>query len=126
MKGGCHCGAIVFKTNTEPYWIGACHCTDCRKISGAPYLVFAGFNEGKVEILKGEPKQYSSSEKVNRSFCENCASPFAYTYKDSPEKYFIPVGVFDDPSSFKLQEHIFIEQKLPWISITDNLPHRRK
>lgn len=124
MEGGCHCGTIRFRTHTEPYWVGACYCIDCRKISGAPYLVFAGFNEGEVEILQGVPKHYASSEKVVRSFCEHCSSPFAYIYKESPHKPFIPVGLFDDPSSFELQEHIFVGQKLPWVHITDDLPQK--
>ena len=124
MEGGCHCGAIRFKTNTEPYWGGACYCSDCRKISGAPYLVFAAFNEGEVEVLQGTPKKYSSSEKVIRSFCETCASPFAYTYKESQDKLFIPIGVFDNPSGFTLKEHIFVGQKLPWVRITDDLPQQ--
>lgn len=124
MEGGCHCGAIRFRTDAEPYWVGACYCVDCRKISGAPYLVFAGFKEGEVQILHGKPKKYASSEKVIRSFCENCASPFAYTYKESPDEPFIPIGVFDDPSKFELKEHIFVGQKLPWICITDDLPQR--
>lgn len=124
MQGGCHCGAIRFTTSAEPYWVGACYCVDCRKISGAPYLVFAGFKEGEVTILQGVPKKYSSSEKVIRSFCENCSSPFAYTYKETPDKHFIPIGIFDDPVKFKLQEHIFVGQKLPWVCITDGLPQK--
>jgi hypothetical protein len=124
MEGGCHCGAIRFKAHKEPYWVGACYCADCRKISGAPYLVFAGFNVGEVEIIQGIPKKYASSEKVIRSFCQDCSSPFAYAYSESQDKPFITVGVFDDASIFKLQEHIFVRQKLPWVHITDDLPQK--
>ena len=124
MEGGCHCGAIRFKTHAEPYWVGACYCTDCRKISGAPYLAFAAYKEGEVEMMKGTPKQYASSEKVIRSFCEHCSSPFTYTYTESPDKPFIPLGVFDDPSGFTIQKHIFVGQKLPWVHITDDAPQQ--
>ncbi len=122
MEGGCHCGKIRFKTRTDPYWVGACYCKDCRKISGSPYTVFAGYKEGDVEILQGTPTKYASSEKVTRSFCESCSSPFAYTYSEKPNEPFIPVGVFDDPSSFKLQKHIWVSQKIPWVIIHDDLP----
>ncbi len=124
MEGGCHCGAIRFKATAEPYWVGACYCSDCRKISGAAYMVFAGYSEGEVEVTKGTPKKYASSEKVTRSFCEQCGSPFSYVYNESPEKPFISLGLFDDASSFQLQEHIFVGSKLPWISITDDLPQK--
>jgi len=125
MEGGCHCGAVRFKAKGEPYWIGACYCVDCRKISGSPYTVFAGFEDGEVEILKGTPKDYSSSEKVTRSFCENCGSPFSYRYKESSNKHFIPVGVFDDASSFAPKHHIWVSQKLPWIAISDDYPQEQ-
>lgn len=124
MEGGCHCGAIRFKTNTEPYWVAACYCIDCRKTSGSLYTVFAGYNEGEVEILEGAPKPYRSSPNVTRSFCENCGSPFSYAYTEAPDKHFIPVGVFDDAGSFKLQEHIWVSQKLPWVHISDDLPQK--
>ncbi len=122
MEGGCHCGAVRFKTSAEPYWVGACYCIDCRKISGSPYTVFAAYNEGEVQILQGTPTSYSSSPKVVRSFCKECGSPFSYTYTESPDTYFIPVGVFDDASTFKLQKHIWVSQKLPWVHITDDVP----
>lgn len=124
IEGGCHCGTIRFKATAEPRWVGACYCIDCRKISGSPYTVFAGYAEGAIEMLRGDPKKYSSSEKVFRSFCETCGSPFAYSYKASPRELFIPVGVFDDPSHFALQVHIWTSQKLPWIVIHDDLPQQ--
>ena len=124
MEGGCHCRAIRFKTTKKPFWVGACYCVDCQKISGSPYVVFAGYEAGSVEILQGFPKSYSSSEKAARSFCGICSSPFSYTHKNSPNKHFIPVGVFDNPREFKLKGHIWVSQKLPWILIHDNLPQR--
>jgi hypothetical protein len=123
-EGGCHCGKVRFKTKEDPYWVGACYCVDCRKISGSPYTVFAAYETGSIEILQGIPTNYSSSEKVFRSFCGECSSPFAYFYKDSPEKLFIPIGIFDDPQGFKLQAHIWTSQKLPWVVIHDDLPQK--
>ena len=122
MEGGCHCQAIRFKTITDPYWIGACYCSDCRKISGSPYIVYAGFNAGEVVLLKGVLGTYQSSEKVQRSFCPICHSPFSFTYKTNPEEHFIPVGIFDDPSTLAPQKHIFVAKKLPWITIHDEYP----
>lgn len=122
MEGSCHCGAIRFKVSGAPFWVGACYCVDCRKISGSPYTVFAGYEASAIEMLKGAPRGYSSSEKVVRSFCATCGSPFAYTYKTSPDKLFIPVGVFDNADNFKVQKHIWVSQKLPWVFIHDDAP----
>jgi hypothetical protein len=126
MEGGCHCGAVRFVTKTEPYWVGACYCVDCRKISGAPYTVFAGYKKDEVELLKGTPKVYQSSSGVIRSFCESCSSPFSFIYTERPDEPFLSVGVFDDPSTLKLEEHIWVSQKLPWVHITDELPQKER
>ena len=127
MEGGCHCRAIRFKATVKPFWIGACYCIDCRKISGTPYTVFAGYKKEDVEVTQGTPKVYASSANVRRSFCDVCSSPFAYGYTDtSPEKekIFIPIGVFDDPSDLSPHKHIWVSQKLPWVHITDDAPQR--
>lgn len=125
MEGGCHCGAIRFKTTAEPYWIGACHCVDCRKISGAPCTVWVGFKEGQIEMLSGTPQAYASSKDVIRSFCEHCHAPMTFTYHLRPAEHFLPSGAFDDPAALAPHKHIWIEQKLPWVIVADDLPQER-
>ena len=122
MEGGCHCGNIRFKTTNDPFWVGACYCIDCRKVSGSPYTVFAGYKRDEIEMQGAKPKDYSSSENVLRSFCGVCSSPFAYRYKNTSDKLFIPVGIFDHPESFEIQKHIWVSQKLPWVIIHDAKP----
>lgn len=122
MEGGCHCKRIQFKAEKDPFWVGACYCIDCRRISGAPYVVWAGYETDAIKVIQGSPKIYSSSEKVNRSFCENCGSPFSYQYKNQTEKLYLPIGIFDNADNFKLEKHIWTSQKLSWVHITDELP----
>lgn len=117
MEGSCHCGAIQFRVSGEPSWLGACYCTDCRKVSGAPYLAFAEFDT--VEYTKGTPKEYPSSEKVVRTFCENCGASVSFVYKENPKKLFMCIGLFDDMDKLAPQKHIFTAQKAPWILLDD-------
>lgn len=118
MKGSCHCGAIEFKVYGEPSWLGACYCIDCRKVSGAPCLAFAEFNN--VEYTSGTPKEYSSSKKVVRTFCENCGASVSFVYREHPEKLFMCIGLFDDISELAPQKHIFTSQKVPWIHLDES------
>ncbi len=122
MKGGCHCGAIRFEAQDNPEWVGACYCIDCRKISGAPYTVFADFKQENVRLFQGEAKEYFSSENVTRTFCAMCSSPLSFVYKNKPEHVFIPIGVFDDASSFAPKKHIWVSQKLPWVVVDTDAP----
>jgi hypothetical protein len=131
MEGGCYCGAIRYATDQEPEWVGACHCVDCRKISGAPYTVWAGYKHEALKLLSGEPEQFKSSERVLRSFCKNCSSPITFVYTDPNTEFeddliYIAIGTADDPGTYKLMEHIWVSQKLPWVDINDGLPQREK
>lgn len=131
MEGGCYCGAIRYKTTQEPTWVGACHCIDCRKISGTPYTVWAGYPHNAFSILRGTPKEFLSSKKVSRSFCTNCHSPITFIYTTpnvDPEDdlIYIAVGTADEPNTFKLMQHIWVSQKLTWIDINDGVPQREK
>lgn len=118
MKGSCHCGCVKFEAKGEPSWLGACYCTDCRKVSGAPYLAFAGFDS--VEFTKGIPKPYVSSEKVTRAFCDTCGASISFAYNEHPDKLFICVGLFDDINAFAPKKHIFTAQKAAWILLDEN------
>jgi len=37
-RGGCLCGAVRYRLEARPLAIDACHCNDCRKLTGAANL----------------------------------------------------------------------------------------
>lgn len=119
MTGGCYCKKIRFETNQDPFWVAACYCVDCRKISGAPYTVWVGFKTNEVKWY-GDRKVYSSSEKINRSFCESCGSSLTWEQKEKPEDTFLAAGSLDDTNTLKIQKHYWVGQKLPWVHIADD------
>ena len=48
-NGGCLCGEIRYRANVDPEWVAYCHCTMCRKQSGAPLTVSVLFPREAVE-----------------------------------------------------------------------------
>ena len=38
-RAGCACGSVRYSLKGEPFRIGICHCTDCRKESGSVFVV---------------------------------------------------------------------------------------
>ena len=54
-EGECRCGAVAFRARAEPTVVVYCHCRDCRRSSGAPISLWAGYRSEWVELTRGEP-----------------------------------------------------------------------
>ena len=40
ITGACHCGKITYEAEIDPATVSACHCTDCKRVSGGAFGVF--------------------------------------------------------------------------------------
>jgi hypothetical protein len=121
-EGGCRCEAVRVQARQKPSVVVYCHCRDCRRSSGAPVSLFAGYRVEQVEWGPGEPKVYESSSGIHRSFCAECGTPLTYEDERLPGEIYLHVGIFDDPEPFKPKVHDWISQKLGWLDIRDDLP----
>jgi hypothetical protein len=121
-SGGCRCGAIRLLASGQPLSVIYCHCKDCRRSSGAPVSLFAGYRTGQVEMERGTPKGYVSSPGIKRSFCAECGTPLSYEDRRLEGEVYLHVGVFDDPQTFEPEVHDWVSQKLSWFDLRDDLP----
>lgn len=119
--GGCRCGAVRFEAAAEPVHISFCHCSDCRRASGAPVSAFVGFGNDAV-TLTGETLKAFENGPVTRRFCGTCGSPI--TYEDSRVEgvvYFM-LGAMDAPAHYKPTVHAYVREQLPFVHMPDGLP----
>lgn len=121
-EGGCRCGSVRLRASGRPSAVIYCHCVDCRRSSGAPVSLFAGYRTDQVEIERGAPKVYASSPGIGRSFCGECGTPLSYEDERLEGEIYLHVGIFDDPEPFEPEVHNYVSQKLPWFDLRDDLP----
>lgn len=75
-------------------------------------------------VWQGEElKGFKSSAKVTRSFCPECGTSIAYEDEKLPGEIYIYVGVMDDPDSLPMTSHSYIDEKLSWVNMGDDLPN---
>lgn len=121
-SGGCLCGEIRFRTESEPDGAGYCHCRSCRKQTGAPLAAFAVFRTEQVRWLVGERARFESSPGIFRSFCPTCGSSLAleavFGGVDLTEFH---ISALDDPNTFPPNEHTHYKEKISWLHIADDL-----
>lgn len=119
--GGCRCGAVRFQVSAEPHHVSYCHCSDCRRATGAPVVAFVGFMADEV-LVAGEALRTYENGPVTRSFCGTCGSPIAYTDQRLAGHIYFLLGAMDTPDHFKPTLHAHVREQLPFVHMPDGLP----
>ncbi len=124
--GRCNCGAIRYTLTSPPLAVAACHCTQCRRQSGAAYSVNLIVRATTMEVIgdlaSWEDADTESGVPLAREHCGTCGSPIRSVPGASPKLIAIKAGTLDDPSTFVPTMHIWVQSKLPWVAIPDGVP----
>jgi hypothetical protein len=122
-KGSCLCGAIQYEVDGNIDVMANCHCSMCRKHHGASFVAYAGVKPSQFRWLQGEELlvDYESSPGTHRAFCRTCGSSLPAPHAGEA-MWFFPVGTLDDDPGQRVQGHIFVGSRAPWVEITDDLP----
>lgn len=123
ISGGCHCGAIRYDVEGEPYTHALCHCSDCRKHAGAPMVGWTMYAESALTITAGTPKVYASSAHGRRSFCADCGTGLFYANAQMlPGLIDIQSATYDQPEEVPARIHIQVAERLSWMETAHKLP----
>lgn len=117
--GGCLCGAVRFRASGDPRWVAWCHCESCRKHSGAPVSVFVAFASASIEATRGAITKFQSSPGTRRGFCATCGSTLTCEGDGRPDEVHVHVGAFDKSTDLAPRFHIYREEQLPWLCLTE-------
>jgi hypothetical protein len=124
ITGGCMCGAVRYEAVGEPFWVGHCHCSSCRRHTGAPVVTFVSFKEEQVTFTEGERRIYNSSPGVGRAFCGHCGTTLTWegVWGDFGPIVEFHISSLDNPVAFVPQSHVFHEERIAWFDVADALP----
>lgn len=122
-QGGCHCGAVRYEVNGVPQHVALCHCSDCRKSSGAPMVAWAAFTEDQFRLVEGEPVTFNSSGTAMRSFCAQCGTGLYYRNAEIlPGIVDIQSATLDEPDALPPAIHIQVAERIGWMADAHSLP----
>lgn len=124
-SGGCFCGALRFSVSGPVRSCCFCHCESCRRASGGVYVAWATFDKLSFTVTDGELELRESSPEATRGRCAACGTSLTYEHAERPNDVDISLAGFDDPGRFSPTSHIWIEDKLPWVVLSDGLPQHR-
>lgn len=124
--GGCFCGNIRYEITGDPLNVTVCHCTGCKKSSGAGALPWVTVRTSDFRLTQGElaearsdqfPKASCDGCGGTRTFCPKCGTPISFLGDGGRAQREIDVtlGSFDDPKAFTPREDVWSEYRLAWI-----------
>jgi hypothetical protein len=123
VTGGCLCGAVRYAVTAPFVRANFCHCSRCRKHTGA-----AASTQGRVpqdgfrltagaEHLRVYRPPGGGMAKV---FCDVCGSSlFGGSWPDGPEVS-IRLGTLDDDPGIRPQFHNFVADAPAWLPVPDD------
>lgn len=116
--GHCLCRAVTIVTDSGEKSLGACHCINCRKWSGGPFLELEC---GSKVVFEGSENIaiFDSSEWAERGFCKVCGSHLFMRSKDSPD-YGISAGLFENDEGINFDRQVFFDKKPSYYSFSND------
>src|SRR5882724_11370148 len=77
FEGGCLCGAVRYVLTATPHYVYFCHCRDCQRESGSPFVTDMNIDRAALRItvpLTRYTRTGDSGQWVHRNFCTVCGT----------------------------------------------------
>ncbi len=124
IRGACLCGEIRYEIAGGLRSVTHCHCSMCRKATGAAFWTCAPASVSSFRWLSGQDvvAWYESSPGSKRGFCSNCGSTLVMRDRAFPDVIAFSIAVLDTNPTAGPVLNQFVEFKAPWFEISDGLP----
>ena len=122
LAGMCMCGAVHYAVADEFVYAANCHCSQCRRATGAAFKPFAGIERSKLRVTRGaDSLMIFGDEGGHDTRCKLCGS-FLYSVVRDGAFVHVAMGSLVDEPAIRPTQHIFVGSKARWFTITDGLP----
>ena len=122
LRGSCLCGLVAYEVPDSFEYSLCCHCSNCRRATGAAAKPFAGLKSERLRFVSGGDRvmRYGSGGANHDAHCERCGS-LLYSMVRNGEYLHVTLGTLIDSPSIRPTAHIFVGSKAPWDEICDGL-----
>ncbi|MGG7644703.1 GFA family protein [Rhodovulum sp. YNF3179] len=123
LTGSCLCGAVAFEIEGPARPVTACHCGQCRKVSGHFWASTEVPRDRMRLTAETGLAWYRSSDFARRGFCSRCGATLFWEM-DGDDRISVSGGALEAPTGLTLEKHIFTRWKGDYYEIgADGLPH---
>jgi hypothetical protein len=122
VTGRCLCGRVRFEVSEDFFAITACHCTNCKKISGGAGTVNGRARSDTIRLLEGEEllTTFQPAEGTAKTFCSVCGSNLFGGGWPQAEQVSVRLSALDEPYPRKPERHVYVRSVAPWETLPDD------
>ncbi len=121
LRGECLCRRVGYEVDDAFEYALNCHCSNCRRATGAAFKPFAGIRTERLTVARGVSDVMRFGEGSYDAHCKFCGSLLYSQVRDGAYLH-VTFGTLIDPPSIRPTAHIFVGSKAPWFDICDTLP----
>ena len=125
ITGSCLCGAVAYEVRGPFTHFLHCHCSRCRKASGASHATNAlvapdafRWTRGEAELQRFDLPEAAS---FATGFCRRCGSPMPHLTR-SGRAVIVPAGTFDADPGQRPSRQVHWSSRAPWTDSPNDLP----
>ncbi|WP_299380658.1 GFA family protein [uncultured Kiloniella sp.] len=126
IEGGCLCGQVRYQTSCiKPLFKVNCHCRDCQKLSGSPYVAVMGVPETSFSVtgdLNCFEHQGGSGGAMKSYCCSKCNSRIYGTPEIAKGMVLIVAMSLDNPDFYSADADMFVKQAVSWDMMNSDIP----
>ena len=119
--GSCLCGARRYQIEGDLDGVWICHCSLCRKASGANGLAILIVPKARFRWLAGEDHAdtYQLRPTYGITRCRTCGTPLPAETDDV--NVYVTAGTLDTPLDAGVRTHLFCASRADWDRDTDDV-----
>lgn len=125
MNGRCHCGAVAFEVDPPVRLMVHCHCSRCRRSSGAAHATNILVEPIQLRWIAGEAHivrfDLPEAKSFGKWFCRHCGCPVPRITRDGC-RAIVPAGSLDGEPPLQAYGHIFWASRARWGCMHGGLP----
>jgi hypothetical protein len=115
VSGSCLCGGVRYEVTGPFLRANSCHCSRCRKHTGA-----AASAQGRVPAGAELIKVFRPPGGMAKAFCGECGSSLFGGDWPEGEEVSIRLGTLDDEPGIRPQFHDFVADAPAWLPVPED------
>jgi hypothetical protein len=121
LRGSCLCGFATYEVADAFEYSLICHCSQCRRTTGAGSKPFAGAPAGMLTLHEPDNILRYGDDASFDAHCSRCGSLLYSLVRDQTYVH-VTLGSLVDEPTIRPSAHIFTASRASWDQISDGLP----